>query len=210
MSEEGQLAQGVHAVPIGGDLILLDLAADDYLLFPNCGDVAVDGERLRGPMDALLELASAELLHSGPARPAGVAPPPLPLRRLPEGAGSQLRLGEIATFSAIWTDRAWRRPTLAGLATAYADRTGRRDDLEAISARAETFFQLLPFAPRTGACLFQAELLLRFLNAKGLDADWVFGVRAWPFLAHCWLQVDDVCVSQSAETLSHFHPILVI
>lgn len=210
MSEEGQLAQGVHAVPIGDDLILLDLAADDYLLFPNCGDVAVDGERLRGPMDALLELAAAELLHSGPVRPAGVAPPPLPLRRLPEVAGSRPRLGEIAAFGRIWADRAWRRPTLAGLATAYANRTGRRDDLEAISARAETFFQLLPFAPRTGACLFQAELLLRFLNAKGLDADWVFGVRAWPFLAHCWLQVDDVCVSQSAETLSHFHPILVI
>jgi hypothetical protein len=210
MSEEGQLAQGVHAVPIGGDLILLDLAADDYLLFPNCGDVTVDGERLRGPMEALLELASAELLHSGPARPAGVPLPPLPLRRLPEVAASRPSLGEIAAFGAIWADRAWRRPTLAGLATVYADRTGRRDDLEAISARAETFFQLLPFAPRTGACLFQAELLLRFLNAMGLDADWVFGVRAWPFLAHCWLQVDDVCVSQSAETLSHFHPILVI
>ena len=210
MTEEGQLAQGVHAVPIGGDLVLLDLAADDYLLFADCGDVAVLGERLRGPMDTLLELASAELLHSGPARPACVPPPPLPLHSLPEISGRRPRLAEIAAFGAIWADRAWRRPTLAGLAAAHGDRTGRRDDLEMIAARAQTFFQLLPFAPRTGACLFQAEMLLRFLNAGDLDADWVFGVRAWPFLAHCWLPVDDVCVSQSAETLSHFHPILVI
>ncbi|GAA0625050.1 lasso peptide biosynthesis B2 protein [Brevundimonas kwangchunensis] len=210
MTEEGQLALGVHAVPVGRDLILLDLAADDYLLFPDCGNIAVDGERLRGSMDVLLELASAELLHSGPARAAAVAPPPLPVRQLPASSSSRPRLGDVATFGGIWADCARRRPTLTRLAAAYANRSGRRDDLDAISSRAETFFQLLPFAPRTGACLFQAELLLRFLNAGGLDADWVFGVRAWPFLAHCWLQVDDVCVSQSAETLSHFHPILVI
>lgn len=148
MTEEGQLAQGAHAVPIGGDLVLLDLAADDYLLFADCGDVAVLGERLRGPMDTLLELASAELLHSGPARPACVPPPPLPLHSLPEISGRRPRLAEIAAFGAIWADRAWRRPTLAGLAAAHGDRTGRRDDLEMIAARAQTFFQLLPFAPR--------------------------------------------------------------
>nr|WP_314434020.1 lasso peptide biosynthesis B2 protein [uncultured Brevundimonas sp.] len=210
MSEEGQLAYGVHAVRVGDDLVLLDLAADDYLLFPECGELRIDGEQVRGPMAVLLELASAELLHAGRPR-AGVRPPPrLPGRGPIEGAVIPVSVRDVAAFGAIWADCVWRRPTLSRLQSRYAERKGRRDDLAAISARAETFFQLLPFAPRTGACLFQAELLLRFLNAGGLDADWVFGVRAWPFLAHCWLQVDDVCVSQSAETLAHFHPILVI
>ena len=210
MIESGQLAQGVHAVRVGKDLILLDLASDDYLLFPECEGVRVDGEQVHGPMEVLLELAAAELLHPGPPRARTAPPPLLPMRSLPDASVVQISLADIAAFSGIWADCASHRHTLAQLASVHGARQGRRGDLTAISNRVETFFQILPFAPWTGACLFQAELLLRFLNANGLDADWVFGVRAWPFLAHCWLQVDDVCVSQSAETLGHFHPILVI
>ena len=69
---------------------------------------------------------------------------------------------------------------------------------------------MLPLTPSAGACLFQAELLLRFLNEAGLDADWVFGVRTWPFLAHCWLQIGDHCVSQNPETLAIYRPIMVL
>jgi hypothetical protein len=35
-------------------------------------------------------------------------------------------------------------------------------------------------------------------------------VRTFPFLAHCWLQIGDDCVSEAPETLSVYRPILVI
>ncbi|PZN97524.1 MAG: lasso peptide biosynthesis B2 protein [Alphaproteobacteria bacterium] len=204
------LADGVHAVRVGPDLVLLDLSADDYLCLPECGDLEVAGRRVDGAMDALLRLAAEELLHPQDVAEDRTGPPPTPTRRLAPAASIRPGLRDILTFGAIWIDAVRRRPTLLDLHRRYAQRRGRRAEPEALAARVEIFRQLLPFAPWTGACLLQAELLLRFLNAADLDADWVFGVRTFPFLAHCWLQVGDQCVSEAPETLSVYRPILVI
>lgn len=208
--QHAQLATGIHAARAGRDLVLLDLAADDYLCLPECGPLDIVGATVRGPMETLLRLAAEELLHSGPA-PASErpVPPPLPTESLtlPEAVRPTLR--DAAVFARIWVDVARRRPTLGELGRRVKSRQGRRDDLEAIARRVAVFNSLLPLAPWTGACLLQAELLLRFLNAAGLDADWVFGVRTWPFLAHCWLQTGNTCISQVPETLTIYRPIMV-
>ncbi|MFK4056829.1 lasso peptide biosynthesis B2 protein [Brevundimonas sp. NPDC046655] len=208
---QAQLAPGIHAVRAGRDLILLDLAADDYLCLPECGPLKISGAVVRGPMETLLRLAAEELLHSErtPA-PHREVPPALPRTALTLPDTVRPTFRDLATFSVIWLDAARVCPTLYDLARRVQGRCGRQDDLAAIAARVEVFNRLLPLVPWTGACLLQAELLLRFLNAAGLDADWVFGVRTWPFLAHCWLQVGDVCVSQVPETLTIYRPIMVI
>lgn len=208
---QARLATGIHAVRAGRDLILLDLAADDYLCLPECGPLEISGAVVRGPMEALLRLAAEELLQSDrtPA-PHREVPPPLPRTALTLLDTVRPTFRDLATFAMIWLDAARRRPTLYDLARQVQGRSGRRDDLAAIAARVEVFNRILPLAPWTGACLLQAELLLRFLNAADLDADWVFGVRTWPFLAHCWLQIGDVCVSQVPETLTIYRPIMVI
>jgi len=210
LSENALLARTVHAVKSGDDLILLDLETDDYILVPECSTVQVNGAALRAPMDLLLDLAANDLLQSdGPAsdRPGA---PPLPKYALPQTAAQHPSLRDMASFASIWAGASMRRPALQALVEGFAGREGCRDDLIAVSGRVEMFRRLLPFAPRVGACLFQAELLLRFLNAAGLDADWVFGVRTWPFMAHCWLQIGDHCVSQNPETLTMYRPIMVI
>lgn len=210
VTEHALLAPTVHAVKSGDDLILLDLETDDYILIPECPTVQVIGADLRAPMDLLLDLAANELLQSdGPAsdRPE---PPPLPRHALYQTGSQHPTLGDVASFASIWIGAATRKPALRTLAKRFAEREGCRDDLPAVAARVETFRQLLPFAPSVGACLFQTELLLRFLNAANLDADWVFGVRTWPFMAHCWLQIGDHCVSQNPETLTMYRPIIVI
>lgn len=209
-SERALLASTVYAVKANEDLILLDLENDDYLLIAECPAAWVNGEVLHGPMDLLLDLAANELLQSGDSASGRPKPPVLPSRGLPEVAAQRPTLQDIATFALIWAEAARRKPTLKALSKAVRDRHGRRGDLASVSARVEVFRQLLPWAPSVGACLFQAELLLRFLNAAGLDADWVFGVRTWPFLAHCWLQIDDHCVSQNPETLTIYRPIMVL
>jgi hypothetical protein len=37
----------------------------------------------------------------------------------------------------------------------------------------------------------------------------VFGVRTWPFHAHCWLQCDDVVLDDQADRVAAYAPILV-
>jgi len=211
IDRQARLAPDIHAVRTGRDLILLDLAADDYLCLPECGPLEISGAVIRGPMETLLRMASEELLQPEHApAPARKVPPGLP--KTPSALPTTVRptIGDLATFTLIWLDAVRRRPTLAGLARRMQGRRGRRNDPAAVAARVEIFNRILPLAPWTGACLLQAELLLRFLNAADLDADWVFGVRTWPFLAHCWLQNGDVCVSQAPETLTIYRPILVI
>ncbi len=208
--ERGRLADTVYAAKAGSDLVLLDLSTDGYLLVPDCSQVQVDGGSLLAPMDLMLDLAANELLHAdGPAGPRR-SPPPIPLHRLPDVEAGKPSTADMATFALLWADTARRKPTLQALSQNVSGRGGRRDDLAAIAARVGVFRQMLPCAPVVGACLFQAELLLRFLNAADLDADWVFGVRVWPFLAHCWLQVGDHCVSQAPDTLNIYRPIMVM
>lgn len=208
--ESGQLAETTHAVRVGSDLVLLDLSTDGYLLIPDCGEVRIDGGAVQAPMDLMLDLAANELLQSGAPSVPRSPPPPIPRLWLPEAAVERPCAADIATFAMLWADTARRTPTLQSLSEQVSARRGRRDDLGAIAARVRLFRQLLPYAPAVGACLFQAELLLRFLNAADLDADWVFGVRVWPFLAHCWLQVGDHCVSQAPDTLAIYRPIMAI
>lgn len=208
--ERGELDAAVHAVRVGSDLVLLDLATDGYLLVPDCGDVSVEGGTLFAPMDLMLDLAAGELLQSGDAKRHRPPPPAIPRHRLPETPVGRPTASDMATFAMLWADTARRKPTLQDLSRQVSGRRGRRNDLEAIAARVGLFRRMLPYAPAVGACLFQAELLLRFLNAADLDAEWVFGVRVWPFLAHCWLQVGEHCVSQAPDTLTIYRPIMAI
>jgi hypothetical protein len=73
------------------------------------------------------------------------------------------------------------------------------------------FFQACrPWYPRDFLCLFDSLALFQFLALQGMVVDWVFGVRAEPFEAHCWLQRDDVVLNDAVERVAGFVPILVV
>ena len=57
---------------------------------------------------------------------------------------------------------------------------------------------------------FRSYMLLRFLQRGGCDANWMIGVRTWPFEAHCWLQLEDVALDDRSERLVRFQPILAL
>lgn len=82
------------------------------------------------------------------------------------------------------------------------DRTPAR-----VAEAARAFWQMAPWLPIEGECLVRSALLMRFLNQRGLEADWVFGVRLWPFMAHCWVQLDDLCLNDDVERLTAYTPI---
>ncbi|WP_158918681.1 lasso peptide biosynthesis B2 protein [Caulobacter sp. S45] len=89
------------------------------------------------------------------------------------------------------------------------DRLASEPPSSALIDSVAMFLQIYPWIPFQGACLFRSLMLLLYLRRQGHDAMWVFGVRTWPFLAHCWLQVGDVVLNDHAEGLVSFYPILV-
>jgi hypothetical protein len=98
------------------------------------------------------------------------------------------------------------RPLPFLLAHARSHPSGRRVSNPVELARA--FEAASPWLPWQGACLFRSFMLMRLLSWAGArDLQWVFGVKTWPFSAHCWVQQGDVVLSDYAENLPRFSPI---
>jgi hypothetical protein len=83
-------------------------------------------------------------------------------------------------------------------------------DLDRLRSDAAIFFRLRPWFPRSYLCLFDALALLEFLAARRLYPDWIFGVQAQPFGAHCWVQADKVLVNEGLEYANQFTPIMTV
>ena len=87
----------------------------------------------------------------------------------------------------------------------------RHPDMERVRERVEVFFRLRVFFFSTRSeCLFDSLTLLNFLARYGITADWVFGVQARPFAAHCWVQLDDVVLNDTVEHVSGYTPIMAV
>lgn len=77
--------------------------------------------------------------------------------------------------------------------------------------RARIFERLSPiFRSRHDACFERSLALLRFLTQDGFRADWVFGVRDEPFLAHCWIEADGYVLNDEVAHTSGYIPILTV
>lgn len=64
------------------------------------------------------------------------------------------------------------------------------------------------FYPRSYLCLFDSLALIHFLARFHVYPDWVFGVAAEPFEAHCWVQAGNVVLNDTVERVSAFTPIM--
>lgn len=62
--------------------------------------------------------------------------------------------------------------------------------------------------PAAYVCLFDSLALMRFLLARGVRADLVFGVRSRPFAAHCWVEVDGIILDDGGEACHSFAEIV--
>jgi hypothetical protein len=81
-------------------------------------------------------------------------------------------------------------------------------DRDRVVARARAFDRLAPYTPFQGDCFYRCFMLLQLLGGDAQAVDWVFGVRTWPFMAHCWLQIDDIALTDHVDKLAHFSSIL--
>ncbi|ADG11019.1 lasso peptide biosynthesis B2 protein [Caulobacter segnis] len=211
------LSAGVYAVMIDDDVVFLDVATNAYFCLPAVGSVlALEGRSLRVAARELAEdliqagLASAAAaIEPPPSTPAPVRTARAVLEALPARERPRPRLAH------------WRQAIMAGLASRAAERRPFAQRLpppstgvsppasEGLLADLDAFRRLQPWLPFDGACLFRSQMLRDYLLALGHRVDWIFGVRTWPFGAHCWLQAGDLVLDDEAERLIAYHPIMV-
>jgi len=211
------IVPGVHAALVDADLVLLDVRADAYFCLPGLADdfrLHADRRRLALSDPALgRELLAADLVSVEAAPSAQVAPLPAHPQRsalsvdVPCPAWDDLGDGLRAMLDLA---RAYRGRPLRTLLEAVARPSPdiRPQASPAVIEAAARFHRWAPYAPVSGKCLLRSFMLLRLLHAKGLDAHWVFGVRTWPFQAHCWLQCEDLVLDDQPDRVRAFTPIM--
>jgi hypothetical protein len=59
-------------------------------------------------------------------------------------------------------------------------------------------------------CLLRSIALVRHLLGRRIATELVFGVTTRPFRAHCWVEHDDVLLTDRADTVRNYTPILVV
>jgi hypothetical protein len=83
-------------------------------------------------------------------------------------------------------------------------------DLERARSLVAAFERLRLFYPRPYLCLFDSLALIHFLARFQVYPDWVFGVSADPFEAHCWVQAGSLVLNDTMERVSSFTPIMYV
>jgi hypothetical protein len=171
--------------------------------------------------EILEEMLSAGMLRQGFAdrsdvhHDSTVAPPAEPLIHGYEVVGAQITARHAVDFArACLTAKfllRWR--SLEALSRRLVRHRERVPLASAHSPRLRelvaVFVRMRPFLYTAyDACLFNSLALHEFLLHYGLRTQFIIGVTARPFKAHCWLQVGPTVVNDSPSDIWRFTPIL--
>ncbi|WP_164513656.1 lasso peptide biosynthesis B2 protein [Sphingomonas koreensis] len=208
----------VHLADVDGDLVLMDTDRNQYFCIARDAAVAIQGElaggnRFRGDAPLLDELEAAGLY--------GTLDRVTPCRPVPHLADSDIlgdpaeRLSAAEALALTWAaGRAWHRLRIRR-PSSWLELTRRRNlrigDLEAnvsrVHALARHAYLARALFPGAARCLPNSLLLLELLALNGLGARWVFGVRTFPFEAHCWVEHDGVILNDTLDHVRWYTPI---
>lgn len=208
------LSPTTYLAEIGDDLVVLDAAQNAYFCLPAAASSVRTGPHgvTFGDPDLAAEFEAARFLADTPHPARRSAPSPT--RDLGLRVADRLRLRDALLILAAWATMlvSYHARDFHRLVTTARRRRGSVREVltgEMIDLVA-AFERLLPWLPFQGVCLYRSFLLLRVLRWRGYDARWVFGVRTWPFGAHCWLQVEDVVLDDTADRLAGYTAIMVV
>lgn len=217
------LADSVYVTLVGSDLVFLDVGRDAYHCLPDA-DASLASPFASQVIESLSEAVVAELTSVGLLTQSAQIQDAHGSFALAPAQSDLMGSGRVRTSFAerlsmataiLSMARHFHGRPLAYLIARASQRYARiQVPLRAPGAlearRVQVFRELLPWAPCQGACLYRSVLLLTFLRQADLDAHLVFGVRTWPFSAHCWLQAGDVVFDDPADYVGRFTPILVV
>jgi hypothetical protein len=212
MKTQATLLAHVHMVPVRDDVVVLDTRADRYACLVGAAGLLAfsDAGGVSAAPEVIDDLKAAGLVGPVPSTPLRRTPI-APRADLGSSAGfGALRALDTAARTLITTAQFRNRPLEQLIARSRGSTLkAKPSDQRRISLRASAYRKVLPFLPREGACLQRAWQLRQVLASDGLAVDWVFGVRTWPFFAHCWLQHEDLVVADRFEHVRAFTPIAV-
>ena len=208
---DAYLREGIYFAPVGADIVVLDRTTDAYSCLPDAAQtVRVVGDRISAPVDWIEALTEAGLAQDGAAPGHGLLPShPVVSLSMDAPRGRLRDVGALALAAVA----GWRHGPAApvdALVRTLPQPPGGSPDLARVSAVVTAFQAMSPWLPRQGACLFRASVLLRALRHAGENATWVFGVRTWPFSAHCWLQIADCVLDDDPERVALYTPIMAV
>lgn len=193
----------------GDWLIFLDLARNRYQAVASIG---APGAREPKPVDLARSvplnkraaLLGASLVTKA-TRDQSFAPPQ------PGVAPSWSDLVQVMR-AALWARRIVKRGKMldafCALSKGKARLSGAAAERALVDRAVSRFAAARLWAPAPYVCLFDSLVLMRFLLARGVRADLVFGVRSRPFAAHCWVEVDGVILDDGGEACGSFAEIV--
>jgi len=209
------LAAHAAAANVDGDIVILDVVGGHYHCLPDAAAAFDFTNGARRIIDEGLaeDLSAVDLTDERP-HPVSRTLLPTPGRQL-DGTGDvqldwrQRRRAVAAYGEMLRVYYATPFGRILTLARPVGNQGADRDTPE-LRRQVLAFRQWLPWAPFPGVCLFRSRMLLAFLRKSGLNATWVFGVRTWPFEAHCWLQVEDLVLDDTLDNVRNFTPIFMV
>jgi hypothetical protein len=208
----------VHLADVDGDLVLMDTHRNQYFCIARDAAASVRGQlvggnRFRGEAPLLDELEAAGLYGDlDSARPFQAIP------HLAEGdifgAEPQRLTAGDAFMLSLAAGRAWLRLHV-GRPSAWLALARRRNrgvcasnvDAGRVHSLARQAYLARALFPGAARCLPNSMLLLELLALNGLGARWVFGVRTFPFEAHCWVEHEGVILNDTIDHVRWFTPI---
>ena len=182
------LRRDVHACVTGDWLVLLDLNGDRYWALPRTHSL----EEMQSAIEA--KGLGPEAVYIGAEVKAWTLD-----RELPDGL-LMARVGWWA-HHIVRTGALARAFAQLRISKASRDETSPRLRLTQCKARFESWRL---WCPEPFVCLFDALALTRFCLARGHEAEIVFGVRAMPFAAHCWVEVAGQTYDAGEEDCASF------
>lgn len=203
-------AADLRMVVVDADLIALDLSKDEYLCLPGLGEqISANGAGWSAASEELFSgLLATGLFSFEPPSPRR-SPPPVPNRTtLGVAADARRMTDDLRFLGAVLKYGSLAKSLTVHRLTCLARRPHNAPDHEAqVQRLAAVFARRLPWVPGQGECLYRAFLLRALLADAGVDVTWVFGVRTWPFAAHCWLQCGDLLLDDDLDRVRLYTPI---
>ena len=208
---------------VAGRAVFLDLKRDRYVALPPPAEEVFS--RLRALDEPLIPegperdlLLGTGLFREGSLR-GGLAPAAAPA---PSGSLFDDEAGRARAGLAAWlrarsaVSRARKRlveRTLFEIVdTIRESRYGASSpgDAAAAEVAAGVFLAARAMVPTERRCLLDCLAMMDWLGDEARHATLVFGVRLDPFAAHCWLQTDRVLLTDAADTVGMFVPVLSV
>lgn len=200
----------------GERAVFLDAAKDRYFcISPELNGVFLDFQR-DGPLDAagVQRLLNSGIVTRGDGvdKIAAVKVPPATASLL--AAPAALAFGSLSLWTAterLWIASALRTRPLSSFldvanVSALYERAPKYD--AEIAEMVTHFLASNRLLKEQGRCLSTSIALRRRLERNGHRAALVFGVRLFPFEAHCWLQRGVTVLNDHHEFVGQFTPVL--